>query len=178
MLQKGFTLVELLIVIAIIGILAVGVLIALDPVEQTRRASDANLLQSASDVKNAIDRYYATKLRYPWCTSASAAGTCTFQTNPPFAGNCSAATTAMSGATCGAGVLTELVNVGELKSTLSASTATALNLVIQNAGLAYKLAFDPQSKAYDTNPNTATTNDCVTAGTGCTVAGNTCYYCL
>ncbi|MGB3020375.1 MAG: type II secretion system protein, partial [Microgenomates group bacterium] len=66
--KKGFTLVELLIVIAIIGILAVAILISLDPIEQTNRASDVKLITASGEIKNAISRYYAGKLYYPWCT--------------------------------------------------------------------------------------------------------------
>ena len=54
--KKAFTLIELLIVIAILGILAVGILIALDPIEQTRRATDSTIQQSALEIKNAIKK--------------------------------------------------------------------------------------------------------------------------
>jgi prepilin-type N-terminal cleavage/methylation domain-containing protein len=37
---RGFTLVELLIVIAVIGILAIAVLAALDPIEQLKKSRD------------------------------------------------------------------------------------------------------------------------------------------
>src|SRR3989344_4505769 len=114
MLKKAFTLIELLIVIAILGIRAVGLLIALDPIEQTRRATDATVLRSASDTKNAIDRYYTGKLYYPWCTAASPAGGCTLDV----AICATAATAYLLNTGCGTGVLSALVNTGELKATL------------------------------------------------------------
>ena len=53
--KKAFTLVELLIVIAIIGILAIGILIALDPVEQTRKASDAIVVKLGITLTQIMD---------------------------------------------------------------------------------------------------------------------------
>ncbi len=63
---KGFTLIELLIVIAIIGILAIAVLAALNPVEQINKSRDSASVADAEQLKNAVDRYYASKHYYPW----------------------------------------------------------------------------------------------------------------
>ncbi len=57
---KGFTLVEMLIVIAVIGVLAVAVLSAINPVEQMRKARDTRRKSNAAELLNAIERYYAT----------------------------------------------------------------------------------------------------------------------
>lgn len=64
--NKGFTLVELLIVIALLGVLAVTVLAAINPLEQLNRARDTGMESDASQLLAAIDRYYATQQRFPW----------------------------------------------------------------------------------------------------------------
>lgn len=65
-LKKGFTLVELLIVIAILAILAVAVLSTINPIEQANKATDARDKNDAAEILSAIERYYATKQQYPW----------------------------------------------------------------------------------------------------------------
>ena len=65
-LQKGFTLVELLIVIALIAILSVAVLSTINPIEQSNKARDSRVQNDAAEVLNAMERYYASKQMYPW----------------------------------------------------------------------------------------------------------------
>jgi prepilin-type N-terminal cleavage/methylation domain-containing protein len=64
--HKGFTLVELLIVIALIAILSVAVLSTINPIEQTNKARDSKFKNDAAEVLNAVERYYASVQRYPW----------------------------------------------------------------------------------------------------------------
>ncbi len=65
-LKKGFTLVELLIVIALIAILSVAVLSTINPIEQTNKARDSKFKNDAAEVLNASERYYASVQRYQW----------------------------------------------------------------------------------------------------------------
>lgn len=64
--QNGFTLVELLIVIALIAILSVAVLATINPIEQSNKARDAKFKNDAAEVLNAYERYYASQNNYPW----------------------------------------------------------------------------------------------------------------
>lgn len=65
-LQKGFTMIELLIVIAVLGILAVAVLAAINPIEQINRGRDTGSRSDAEQLIGAIDRYYTANGYYPW----------------------------------------------------------------------------------------------------------------
>ena len=53
--KSGFTLVELLVVIAIIAILAAVVVLIINPLELTKRGRDANRLTDLSNLQNAIN---------------------------------------------------------------------------------------------------------------------------
>ncbi|PIY78945.1 MAG: hypothetical protein COY81_05185 [Candidatus Pacebacteria bacterium CG_4_10_14_0_8_um_filter_43_12] len=64
--QRGFTMIELLIVISILGILAVAVLSAINPIEQINRGRDTGSQSDAEQLINAVDRYYAFNGTYPW----------------------------------------------------------------------------------------------------------------
>ncbi|MBP7740748.1 prepilin-type N-terminal cleavage/methylation domain-containing protein [Candidatus Woesebacteria bacterium] len=67
----GFTMIELLIVIAILGILAVAVLAALNPIEQINRGRDTGSRSDSEQILSAIDRFNAFQGYYPWQTGAT-----------------------------------------------------------------------------------------------------------
>jgi len=63
---RGFTMIELLIVIAVLGVLAVAVLSAINPIEQINRGRDTGSRSDAEQLLSAFDRYYTTHQIYPW----------------------------------------------------------------------------------------------------------------
>ena len=73
--KKAFTLVELLIVIALIAILSVAVLATINPIEQSNKARDAAMKNDAAEVLGAYERYYASQTKYPWNIGAAADAT-------------------------------------------------------------------------------------------------------
>lgn len=83
--NTGFTLIEILIVMVLIGILAVALLSAINPVEQIKKARDNQRKSDAAELLNAYDRYYTTQGCYPWDTACDGTGTRDTATNPNFA---------------------------------------------------------------------------------------------
>jgi len=95
---KGFTLVEILIVIAVVGVLAVGVLVAINPLEQIARGRDAERKTTVSSLSNALESSVVFQSQYPeaqanWMNSLVDEGE--LKTVPP----------AVSGDSCEADVL-------------------------------------------------------------------------
>src|SRR3989344_1192973 len=65
-LKRGFTLVELLIVIGLLGAIALIVIAAINPIEQANRARDTRFKADAGQLISAVDRYFAAKDEFPW----------------------------------------------------------------------------------------------------------------
>jgi prepilin-type N-terminal cleavage/methylation domain-containing protein len=75
--KLGFTMIELLIVIAVLGILAVAVLASINPIEQINRGRDTGTRSDAEQFISAVDRFYAAKGFYPWMTNGASTNTWT-----------------------------------------------------------------------------------------------------
>ena len=67
--RKSFTLIELLIVIAILGILSAAILIAINPGKRTAQARDAQRKNDISAIANALVGYYTLFGAYPFETT-------------------------------------------------------------------------------------------------------------
>lgn len=65
-LARGFTLVELLIVISLLGVIATIVISAINPIEQANKARDAKYTADSSQLVSSIERYYASVSKFPW----------------------------------------------------------------------------------------------------------------
>jgi len=63
--RKGFTLIELIIVIGILGILATAALAILNPFAQFQKADDAKRKADLSQIQKALESYYQDYQRYP-----------------------------------------------------------------------------------------------------------------
>lgn len=68
-LTKGFTMIELLIVIAVLGVLAIAVLSAINPIEQINRGRDTGSRSDAEQLLSAVDRFNAAQGYWPWALS-------------------------------------------------------------------------------------------------------------
>ena len=167
----GFTLVELLIVIALLGALAIGLLATVDPFEQLKKGRDTATRNTVSELYNGFIRYYAINSKFPWNTTGQTGVT--------------ASLSAMSGyisAVANAGELKEkfidLATTGRLaKITISSTSPTGTKEQIS-------VCYAPESKSFrnDDNTNFDAVGD--TVGTAnlsnCTGRGgsNTCYWCM
>lgn len=70
---RGFTLVELLIVIGLLGAIALIVIAAINPIEQSNRARDTRFKADSGQLVSAIERYFAARSAFPWVTVGVAA---------------------------------------------------------------------------------------------------------
>jgi prepilin-type N-terminal cleavage/methylation domain-containing protein len=69
--SAGFTMIELLVVISVIGVLAVAVLSSINPIEQILKSRDTRTRSDAAQLINAADRYFAIHEVYPWNTTTA-----------------------------------------------------------------------------------------------------------
>lgn len=58
--RKGFTLVELLVVIAVLGVLAAVIMVAINPLEQLARGRDAGRKTTVGQLANAMQAFYTS----------------------------------------------------------------------------------------------------------------------
>lgn len=166
---KGFTLVELLVVIALVGVMAVAVLSAINPLEQINKGADTGLRSDTEQLLSAVDRYYAVQTYYPWqsgstdithvsLTASWASGTCS--TSGPSGSVCQLEGTGTTGggangATSGyQPILTQLVTTSEVKegfkTRLLDTTRHPIYLYYDNtvAGATPYGCFKPKSRAF------------------------------
>jgi prepilin-type N-terminal cleavage/methylation domain-containing protein len=81
---KGFTLLELLIVVSIIAILSVALVIILDPAEALRKSRDAQRISDMNTMKTAIG-LYLTSTSTPYLGNATSTAYCRANLGTPWA---------------------------------------------------------------------------------------------
>lgn len=174
-LRKGFTLVELLIVIALLGALAIGLIGALDPFEQLKKGTDTGTRDLVNQVQTAVLRYYATTNKMPWTDQ-----TASFSEAALSAANI---TTAIS----------NMVAAGEMKSNFSEIYSGQLDKVFvtylpmtTTTSVEVRVCYQPGSKSFQVDPATKynksgvenTNTSGATACKSADAAGTQCFWCV
>lgn len=162
--NKGFTLIEILIVIALLGALAVGLLATVDPFEQLKKGTDTSIRNTTSEVYNAAIRYYSVKNAFPWVSDVNGVslGDAIF-TN------------------AGSGYLNLVISAGELKPEFIQLAGGNLNSIyitstsVGNVRQNVTVCFLPGSKSFKNDTNTKY-DVSGNVPTSCPSAG--CYWCI
>lgn len=167
MFKKGFTLIELLIVIGILGILAAGLLVALDPIEQFNRGRDTSTRNATREILGAMQRYYALQGTYPGGYNVVGA-----------------VSDDLTGSGAGATAIGVLETSGELKTgflnSLTAAQRAAMQLSKAAGGVDANISvcFNPVSKGISSEALANKTSAGVVSGTCPSAAvGAACYWC-
>lgn len=157
--SKAFTLIEVLISIAILGILAVVVFAALNPIEQINRGRDTALIQTTEHFVSAVHRYEVTTSKLPWQSELSQE----VLTSEP-----------------GQNIFSTLTSIGELKSSFSSSNATNLAqmyITTETDSRFFRVCFAPNSSAYQQHPHTVFFRD-GSFNESCFNNREGCFFCL
>jgi hypothetical protein len=126
----GFTLVELLLVIALLGAFMIGLIGALDPFEQLKKGTDTSRMNTVNEFYNAIVRSYAVSGRVPIQKDVFSIPLSSVD--------------AME-------IITSLQSIGELKSNFTQLSSKDLNSIFVSAsqdGRTLAVCFRPESKSF------------------------------
>jgi len=150
--SRGFTMIELLIVIAVLGILAVAVLATINPIEQINRGRDTGSRGDAEQLLSAIDRFNATQGLWPWQIDSDSEDAVAWSTvaDVEDESNCPILDKlAQGGGACGSNGADEVK--AAFVSRLTASNYNALYMEYTgDTGDSLYICFSPQSGAFKT----------------------------
>lgn len=150
--KQAFTLIELLIVIALLGALAVGLLAALDPFEQLKKGTDTGVRNTVSEIQQGAIRFYAIKNHMPWCDPADPT-TCGDLTTPVKVSQVDAPTT-----TAYFSPIQQIIDAGELKTDFKALAGGQLDKVWISGAVdptpKVVVCYQPISKSFQADNNT------------------------
>ncbi len=173
--KSGFTLVELLIVIALLGALAIGLIGALDPFEQLKKGTDTGTRDLVNQVQTAVLRYNATTNRIPWTNWET-------ENLGPIQ---------LSDASLDSAIQA-LMDSGEMKTNFNDIYANSKSKVwltylypSTTQSLTVRVCYMPDSKSFQVEPNTKYNQDgTVQTGVGAAACksvsggGANCYWCV
>jgi len=177
-LRKGFTLVELLIVIALLGALAIGLIGALDPFEQLKKGTDTGTRDLVNQVQTAVLRYNATTNKLPWTGWEDANKDAVKLSDASFDS-----------------AIQALMDSGEMKTNFNEIYANAKSKVYvtylspsTTQSLTVRVCYMPDSKSFQVDPNTKyaangelfNPDGTATGANACKSAGGSanCYWCV
>lgn len=190
--SKGFTLVELLVVIGILGVLIVALIAALDPLEQIRRGTDGARKSSAVQLKNALDRFYTVNGAFPWNGVAWGAGACHSGAAPsgtpvvldsaiePFDQTCLTANATNRNLVTDAEIKDTFILQPALRNPVETPVPSALWIseIVVDDRANVAICFNPESRAESVRPETRYDKlGAAVAACNPPTAAGTCYWC-
>jgi prepilin-type N-terminal cleavage/methylation domain-containing protein len=199
--EGGFTMIELLVVISVIGILAVAVLSSINPIEQINKGRDTRTRSDAAQLINAVDRYFAIQEYYPWNVDNTGADTtgdgytatiATYDLELLFSGTGSVFTVAFTANVTDWDWIDDLVTTAEVKEGFTSRVRNDNSMILYKEGISngtMYACFLPSSEAFKRealdNCNDGTVNAVVQgaitaceSGVGTAVAGEDNWICL
>jgi len=147
--NKGFTLLEILLVVGIIGILAAIVIIAINPGRSLAKARDVQRKVGITEINKGLNQYYIDHNQYPSSVLTSLTSICN-------TGSVSNTATSTTGENC---VVAGLINLSELVPTYLPA------IPVDPTGVGYKIGFNASRRIMLVADLTETVSPLIAIGT-------------